>query len=223
VGADKKGGRRTHATERLWSAAKSVVARGLEVSDQSVVQPITRCELPDGALLRTYVANGAYADCFAADIATSAPLAAYVEAFYTTIPFKLERLVLALLVAKPSSDADARRLASGETESFAAWSVEARAPGQILLCDYLSRTRSWLMIAPIEGGGARLYFGSAIVPVGIRSGRGRLGFPFNALLGFHTLYSRILLGAARSRLVRLLAFLAPQNAQTKTAERELRS
>ena len=186
------------------------------------MQPITRCELPDGALLRTYVAEGAYADCFATEIATSASLAAYVEAFYTTIPFKLERLVLALLVAKPSSDADARRLARGETETFAAWTVEARAPDQILLCDFLSRTRSWLMIAPTEAGGARLYFGSAIVPVGMGSGRGRFGFPFNALLGFHKLYSRILLVAARSRVIRLLASSASPGAQAKTAEPEFR-
>ena len=39
----------------------------------------------------------------------------------------------------------------------------------------------------------RLYFGSAVV---------RLDLLFNALLGFHKLYSRLLLHAAHSRLTR---------------------
>lgn len=145
-----------------------------------------------------------YADCFAADVAESVSLAAYVEAFYTSSAFKCERLVLTLLVAKPSSDADARRLARGEAERFAAWRVEARATDQLLVCDFLSRTRSWLMVAPTEGGGARLYFGTAVVPVGFGSGGGRLGFPFNVLLPFHKLYARVLLGAARARVKTML-------------------
>lgn len=162
---------------------------------------INRCNPPADALLRVYAERGAYTDCFAVDLAAAAPFAAYVEAFYTSAAFKLERLVLALLVGKPSSDGEARRLARGETETFAAWRVEARAADQILLCDFLSRTRSWLMLAPRDGGGVRLYFGSAVVP-----GRGgRMGFAFRALLGFHQIYSRILLGAARGRVVKLLA------------------
>jgi hypothetical protein len=165
------------------------------------VPRIIRCELPAGALLHAYVAKGAYTDCFATDIAASASFASYVEAFYTSVPFKLERLVLATLVAKPSTDADVRRLAQGESEAFAAWTVEARAPDQLLVCDFLSRTRSWLMVAPIKGGGTRLYFGSAVVPVGLGSSRARLGFPFNALLPFHKLYARILLGAAQGRVL----------------------
>ncbi len=161
---------------------------------------VIRCELPPGALLRNYVTNGAYTDCYATEIGTSVSFALYVEAFYTSAPFRCERLVL-WLIGKPSSDDDARRLANGESESFAAWSAEARASDQLMLCDFLSRTRSWLMIAPNEQGGTRLYFGTAIVPVGIGSRRGRLGFPFNALLAFHHVYSRILLGAARYRVV----------------------
>jgi hypothetical protein len=162
-----------------------------------------RRELPEGALLRRYVAKGAYTDCFAVDVATSVSFAAFVEAFYTSAAFKCERFVLTWVVAKPSSDDDARRLARGESEKFAAWSVEARAADQLLVCDYLSRTRSWLMVEPMAGGGTRLYFGSAVVPVGIGSGRARLGFPFNALLPFHKLYARILLGAARGRVLKL--------------------
>jgi hypothetical protein len=178
----------------LWSCEETAV--------QTIQRSVIRCELPPDALLRKYIAEGAYTDCYATEIATSVGFAEYVEAFYTTVPFKAERLVLRWLVAKPSSDADARRLARGEAETFAAWSVEARAHAQLLVCDFLSRTRSWLMISPLDAGGARLYFGTAIVPVGVGSGKGRLGFPFNALLGFHHLYAQILLRAARSRVAR---------------------
>lgn len=159
---------------------------------------IMRSELPEGALLRRYVDAGAYTDCFATDVARDVSFADYVEAFYVGAAFRPERWVLAA-IRKGANDADARRLARGEAETFAAWSVEARAPEQLLLCDFLSRTRSWLMLAPIDGG-ARLYFGSAIVPVGVGSRAGRLGFPFNALLGFHKLYARTLLAGARGRL-----------------------
>lgn len=164
---------------------------------------ITPSELPEAALLQSYAAKGAYTDCFAVDVAARVSLAAFVEAFYTSAAFKCERFVLTWVVAKPSSDEDARRLARGETETFAAWSVEARAADQVLVCDYLSRTRSWLMVEPIADGGTRLYFGTAVVPVGFGSGGGRLGFPFNALLPFHKLYARVLLGAARGRALKL--------------------
>ncbi|MEQ1819867.1 MAG: hypothetical protein ABL871_14790, partial [Terricaulis sp.] len=78
------------------------------VCDDSGVSSITACELPDGALLQRYVAKGAYTDCFATDVAASVSLAAFVEAFYTSAAFKCERFVLTSVVAKPSSDDDAR-------------------------------------------------------------------------------------------------------------------
>jgi hypothetical protein len=165
---------------------------------------VVPCELPRSALLRRYIDTGAYADCYVTEIDALVAHAEYVEAFYTTPVFKLERLILKWVVDKPSTDADAGRLARGESDSFAAWSVEARAPNQLLLCDYQHRTRSWLMIAPLESGGAGtcLYFGSAVVPVRTSVGATRLGFTFRALMGFHKAYSRVLLRAARSRLDR---------------------
>jgi hypothetical protein len=127
---------------------------------------------------------------------------AYVEAFYTTPLFKIERGVLRWLAARPSSDDQARELARGGRAQFAAWTVEGRAPNQLLLADYTGRTRSWLMTAPgSPGEGTRLYFGSAVVArKDPKTGRGKLGFTFDALLRFHKLYSRLLLGSARSRL-----------------------
>ncbi|MEZ5960513.1 MAG: hypothetical protein R3C30_08790 [Hyphomonadaceae bacterium] len=174
---------------------------------------IARCELPDGALLQSYAAKGAYTDFFAAEVAARVSLASYVEAFYTSAAFRPERLVLAL-IGKASNDADVRRLARDDARTFAAWNVEARAPDQILLCDFLSRTRSWLMVEQTAGEGSRLYFGSAVVPVGMGSGRARLGFPFNAMVPFHQFYSRVLLSGARGRVLRLAAAGVRRSRQT---------
>jgi len=114
--------------------------------------------------------------------------------------------LLARLVALPSTDLQARELAAGNRDSFAAWKVEGRSADQLLLSDFRGATRSWLMIARCGHDGmprTRLYFGSAVVPVVDRkSGKAKPGFAFRALLGFHKLYSRVLLRAAISRLAR---------------------
>ena len=170
----------------------------------SLERSIQKHALPPDALLRKYVHEGAYTDCFATQVHRQVSLAEYVEAFYTTGVFKLERWILAWSVGKPSSDADARGLALGELGAFSAWSVEGRESDQLLMCDFIERTRSWLMVAPLPGGaGTRLYFGSAVVPVRDRSGALQLGSAYASLMGFHELYSRILLRAASSRLERL--------------------
>lgn len=156
-------------------------------------------ELPAAALLRKYSYDGAYTDCYFTEIPTSISLAEYVESFYTTTVFKLERWILTHAVDKPSSDAGAKQVAHAETDSFAAWSVEGRAADQLLMCDFLRRTRSWFMVAPLPNGGTRLYFGSAVVPVRTKSGELTLGTSYRSLMGFHKLYSRILLRSARSR------------------------
>jgi hypothetical protein len=163
------------------------------------------CPLPDGALLGRYIQNGHYADCYSVDIPESVSSAKFVTAFYTTWVFKLERLFLQLLVAKPSTDVEAEKVALGRSDFFAAWSVESRAENQLLMCDFLRRTRSWFMVVPVRVNGApgtRLYFGSAVVPSkDRRTGRPTLGIGFRAMLGFHKLYSKVLLSAAKSRLV----------------------
>lgn len=162
-------------------------------------------ELPREAILGKYKQEGAYTDCYFIDIPRAVSQAAYVEVFYTTKLFKIERLVLALLARRPSTDAQARLLALGETQSFAVWSVEGRTSDQLLLCDFLGSTRSWLMSAVIKGENSsttRLYFGSAVVPkIDRASGRASFGIAFHMLLGFHRLYSRALLRSAHSRLL----------------------
>ena len=167
------------------------------------VQP---CEIPRSASLRAVQENGAYADCYATDIRGNVSQAEFVEAFYTTTLFKVERKLLAWFAAKPATNGDAARLGNGTATSFSAWTVESRSKDQLLLADFTGRTKSWLMVAQLgnsqTGEITRLYFGSAVVPKRSSSPHApRMGFGFHALLGFHKLYSRLLLLAARSRLM----------------------
>ena len=167
---------------------------------------VRTCPLPPGALLARYAESGAYTDCYSTELARNVSHAEYVEAFYTGGLFRIERHLLRLFLSRPSTDAQARELATGEADHFAAWRVEGRAPDQLLMCDIGGRTRSWLMVASATAGSApatRLYFGSAVVPVATGpSGKRGMGVLFRSLLGFHKLYSRALLAAARSRLAR---------------------
>lgn len=157
---------------------------------------------PTNALIHKYTSMpGAYTDSYDTDLPRQITFPEYIRAFYTTPLFKLERLILRL-VRKPSTDEEARGLADGERDSFAAWTVEARAENQILMCDFAGSTRSWLMTIPIENG-TRLYFGSVVVPHRMsKDGRPSLGIFFQALLGFHKVYSVLLLRSAWSRLLR---------------------
>ena len=155
------------------------------------------CALPHGAILGAYLQRGAYTDCYAIETPRAVTQREFVEAFYTTPVFKAERWLLARFLAQPSTDAQVREVATGNANAFSAWSVERREADQILLA--AGRTRSWLMTTRSHDpgqAGTRLYFGSAIVPR--RSGR--LGWRFHVLLGFHKVYSRVLLRAASRKL-----------------------
>ncbi len=159
---------------------------------------VSKRELPGSALLGVYNrTEGCYTDCYTVDVPREVVLADFVAAFYTTWLFKLERFILKHAVSRPSTDQDARDVANGTIDRFAAWSVENRTADQLLMCDMAGRTRSWFMAEP-HGVGARLYFGSAVVPA--KPGDNKLGIVFSALLGFHKLYSRALLAAAMRRL-----------------------
>lgn len=164
---------------------------------------IKRSPLPANALLHKYTSMpGAYTDSYLTEIPTQASFPEYVFAFYTTPLFKMERSILKFLVRKPSTDAHAKELADGVRHQFAAWTVETRSENQILMCDFAGNTRSWLMTIPVENG-TRLYFGSAVVPHRTsKDGKPSLGFFFQALLGFHKIYTVLLLYSARRRLLR---------------------
>jgi len=134
----------------------------------------------------------------------SVSLAEYVTAFYTSPIFRLERIILKWLVSRPSTDADARQVAEGLTDRFAAWQVEGRGEQQLLLADITGRTRSGFMVVPLDSSGGNstaLYFGSAVVPAReSASGEPVLGAGFRALLGLHRVYSVVLLFAAQRGL-----------------------
>ena len=165
---------------------------------------IEACPLPDGALLARYRTNGAFTDCYTTEVGLPVTIARFVAAFYTTPVFRLERLVLAWALSRPSTDAEAEQLASGRLETFSAWRVEERREDQLLMSDVKGRTRSWFMVSPGQAGtgpGTRLYFGSAVLPVVDRAtGASRMSAGFRALLGFHHRYSELLLYSARTRL-----------------------
>ena len=178
------------------------------MQNQGHMLPINSCSLPQDALLARYNQNQGYTDCYTTEIAGPVSHARFVKAFYTTPLFRTEALILRWAIGKPSTHAQAAELAQGQRDAFAAWTVEARAPDQLLLCDVMGRTRSWLMVEPVATDGVhqttdgtRLYFGSAVVPrLDRQTGKARMGWLFSALLGFHRLYSILLLYSARKRL-----------------------
>ena len=90
---------------------------------------IVQSAVPENALLRTFrggarpAAWGSYGDCFSLIVDEPVSLEKFVFAFYTSRVFRLERLILRLLVDKPSTDGDALAVARGTTSRFAAWYV----------------------------------------------------------------------------------------------------
>jgi hypothetical protein len=163
-------------------------------------------QLPGDAFLSSYQHNGHYTDCFTSDIDRAVSLPQFVEAFYTTPLFKLERALLTLFLSKPSTDMQAAQVAIGETERFSAWTVEQRSADQLLMCDFNGSTQSWFKVAPIENEtefGSRLHFGSAVVfKTDEITGEKRPGLGFKMLLGFHKIYSLALLFSAKRKLIR---------------------
>ncbi len=163
----------------------------------SSVRPV---ELPANSPLFGYRRDGGYADCYVTRVSGTVSQAMFVEAFYTSALFKIERALLAFLARRPATDTDAAALAAGTVSDFSAWTVETQSSEQLLLRDFMGKTRSWLMVSA-NNGDTDLYFGSAVV-ARQRSGSKKhgLGLIFHALLGFHRLYARLLLGAAASRI-----------------------
>ena len=165
---------------------------------------IEKCPVPADTLLHKYTRNGSYTDCYSTEVLTQIFFPEYIFAFYTTPLFNLERLILRLTVSKPSTDLQAWQLADGVSDRFAAWYVEGRGENEILMCDFQGRTRSWLMatsVSTVRGVRTRLYFGSAVVPIqNSKTGKLSLGFGVQALLGFHKVYSVLLLYSAKSHI-----------------------
>ena len=160
---------------------------------------IVQAEAPEDALIAPFAAKDVhYVDAFHTMVSGHVTLQEFIEVFYMTPLFRAERLVLRIAAKRPSTDADVRALAAGETTRFAAWDVEARQADEILLADLSGRTKSWLSVERVDAG-TRLWFGSVVVPVEVR-GTLKLGPVFDTLLGAHKLYSRLLLSSAARRL-----------------------
>ena len=160
---------------------------------------ITEPPLPENALLRRFVDSGDYTDCFMAHLSTDVTFPAYIEAFYTTAVFKTERFILKWLVSRPSTDEEARALANDQRREFAAWRMLDRTENQLLMMDFRGQTCSWFLLGPAADG-CNLYFGSAVIRNRKTASGRRLGGVHGLLLGFHRVYSRVLLRAACKRL-----------------------
>lgn len=157
--------------------------------------------LPKSAFLNDYEHRaGVYTDCFQTELPKGGTLESYINAFFNTWLFRIERMILSTAAKKPVSDEDIARLAQGTSNTMSAWQVERRDADQILLEVPQTPIRTWLMRSG-EGEKTQLYFGSAILPDAVdRNGNAKMPFLFHALLGFHKLYARALLFSAKRAL-----------------------
>jgi hypothetical protein len=165
--------------------------------------------VPATSLLKTYrdgphpQAWEQFSDCFTTTVDRPVSLDEFVYAFYTSPVFRLERAVLRLLKL-PSTDAEARAVAEGTGDTFAAWRVGQRTATQLLMCDVMGRTRSWFAVTPLGAAsqsGTVLQFGSGIAAtIDAATGQRGRSLGFRLLGDFHIAYSHVLLGAAKARL-----------------------
>jgi hypothetical protein len=165
---------------------------------------ITQQPVPADSLLNTYHGGSrperwvGQGDCFSVGVEKAVTLSDFVYAFYTSPVFRIERAILRTLAHAPSTDGEARAVAEGSGAAFAIWRVGERTSTQLLMCDRFERTRSWFQVVPMAGGGTLLRFGSAVAASQNRGTAAMsAGWGFRLLMGFHVLYSRMLLGAAR--------------------------
>ena len=81
------------------------------------------------------------------------------------------------------------------------------------MCDRYERTRSWFRVVPLNGGGTLLQFGSAVAAAPAKAAPGSAapesaakvsppGAVFRLLLGFHLVYSQLLLSAAKAGVMK---------------------
>ena len=125
---------------------------------------IDKVGIPEDSLLNKYASNPSnFSDCYSTSIDNSVTLQTYIAAFYNSLAFLPERMLLGLVAGRPADERSVAGLAAGNSKEFSAWSVEDRQDNQILLCDMREATRSWLMVEPLSDKRTRLYFGSAVV------------------------------------------------------------
>ena len=163
--------------------------------------------VPEDSLLAKYRTGSStkdasnYCDCFTIKINREVNLDEFIYAFYTSVVFRVERRILAIVLGIPATDEHAKELSLGKTDRFSAWIVETRLDNEILLRIPKSRTGSWFMVRQdleSEAGSTELLFGSVVLP---KKHQNSFGFLFHSLSGFHKLYSRALLNSAKKRLI----------------------
>lgn len=166
---------------------------------------VARIPVPDGSLMAQFRdMPGCQADAYQGQVTGPVTLGDHIAVFFDTPPFRLERLLLRVFAGRATSAADVAALADGRAARFAIWQVVDRTETEIMLAVDRSRIRTWLAVVPPPAGvdqPTMLQFGSAVLPISVSAdGKGRIGFLFRALTGFHDLYSRLLLRAAISKL-----------------------
>lgn len=162
---------------------------------------ITASALPPRAFLARFETQpNVHTDCFQTSLARDVSLEEYVNAFFNTWLFRIERLILKLTIGKPSTDADIARLANGSADHMAAWRVLERGDNQLLLEVPDTAVRTWLM-RQVDGDQTHLYFGSALLALRKdKEGNPTIGPVFRGLMGFHKFYARALLFCAKRAL-----------------------
>jgi hypothetical protein len=167
--------------------------------------------VPEESLLKTFRGGvrpdrwGHQGDCFSVSVDRLVSLADFVFAFYTSPVFRIERVILAVVAKSPSSDVQARAVAEGKGDEFAIWRVAERKETQLLMCDRYEKTRSWFRVVPVGDRATIMQFGSAVASRrDPQTGVVSMSRRFRWLMGFHVLYSRVLLGAARNRVMRTM-------------------
>ncbi|MEO1221334.1 MAG: hypothetical protein AAFY42_08290 [Pseudomonadota bacterium] len=156
---------------------------------EALMAKVTEIPVPEGSLLAQFgpppgLTAEPYRDCWSRTEPGEVTLEQFIERFYCSRTFRPERMLLGL-IGRGGSSEDARRLARGEVQSFAAWNVVERRERELLMQDFSGATASWLSVEALEGS-TRLMFGSWV---------GRADSPLvRALMPFHSWYSRVLLG-----------------------------
>ncbi|MEL7519009.1 MAG: hypothetical protein AAFN48_08645 [Pseudomonadota bacterium] len=164
---------------------------------------VTQCDVPAGSLLAQYGGPADYRDCFYRDVSGVVNLPDFIERFYSSSAFLPERMILRV-IAGPSTRADARAFARGQTDRFGAWQLVERTDlssssgvedgpqgqpvgrknAEALFHSKDTGTASWFKVEP-TGSGTRFLFGSWVGGIG-DSG-------WKALMRAHVWYSRFLL------------------------------
>ncbi|GAA6208971.1 hypothetical protein NBRC116601_22640 [Cognatishimia sp. WU-CL00825] len=163
---------------------------------------ITAGPLPAKAFLKTLESDPQnYVDCYATRIGKPVSLEELISALFNTLPFRIERHILRVFARQSTADKEVADLAKGTANHFAMWQVLQRNETQVLMRVGPGPIHTWMMVKT-DGAGTDLFFGSAVTTRRGKDGKAKgKGVLFWSLHWFHKLYSRVLLGSARRRLL----------------------